>query len=202
MPKPGMTTFAISRISDIPSCFALFITEEILELVLETTNLERHHKPGCRGWKEVDMPELKAFLGLLLLVGVYHSRREATQSLWEAQTGRPVFAATVSRERFEEISGRLRFNNRATRTHRCCKQGVFCPIVERWSEQLPCMWVPEQTLTVDEQLVPFKGCCSFRVYMPKKPGRYGLKMWLLCDSVTSLQRSQRGPKASRWCWAL
>ncbi|KAL7382805.1 hypothetical protein ABVT39_027899 [Epinephelus coioides] len=95
IPKSGMTTFAISRISDIPSCFGLFVTEEILQLVLESTNLEGRRKPGCRGWKEVVVPELMAFLGLLLLVGVYRSRGEATRSMWDAQTGCPVFAATM-----------------------------------------------------------------------------------------------------------
>ncbi|XP_048855420.1 piggyBac transposable element-derived protein 4-like [Brienomyrus brachyistius] len=29
------------------------------------------------------------------------------------------------------------------------------------------------------------GRCSFRQYMPRKPGRYGLKLWVLCDARTS-----------------
>jgi hypothetical protein len=39
-------------------------------------------------------------------------------------------------------------------------------------------------MTVDEQLVPFRGRCSFLQYMPKKPVKYGLKFWLLCDTET------------------
>lgn len=40
---------------------------------------------------------------------------------------------------------------------------------------------PDRDVCVDEQLVPFKGRCGFRQYMPKKPAKYGLKVWALCD---------------------
>lgn len=39
-------------------------------------------------------------------------------------------------------------------------------------------------MTIDEQLVPFRGRCCFIQYMPKKPARYGLKFWTLCDVKT------------------
>lgn len=31
----------------------------------------------------------------------------------------------------------------------------------------------------------FTGRCSFKQYMPKKPARYGLKLWVACDAKTS-----------------
>ena len=39
-------------------------------------------------------------------------------------------------------------------------------------------------VTVDEQLIPFQGRCSFRQYMPSKPDKYGMKLFLLCDCLT------------------
>ena len=44
---------------------------------------------------------------------------------------------------------------------------------------------PYENITVDEQLVPFCGRCSFRQNIKSKPAKYGLKLWLLCDSSTS-----------------
>jgi len=38
--------------------------------------------------------------------------------------------------------------------------------------------------TIDEQLVPFRGKCSFRQYIPSKPAKYGLKIQILCDART------------------
>lgn len=40
-------------------------------------------------------------------------------------------------------------------------------------------------LTVDEQLVSFRGRCSFRQYIPSKPGKYGLKILWKCNTISS-----------------
>ena len=34
-------------------------------------------------------------------------------------------------------------------------------------------------VTIDEMLQKFRGRCKFRQYMPSKPGRYGIKYWIL-----------------------
>lgn len=41
------------------------------------------------------------------------------------------------------------------------------------------------SLTIDEQLIPSRGRCGFRQYMPSKPGKYGLKLFWCCDSKTA-----------------
>lgn len=46
-------------------------------------------------------------------------------------------------------------------------------------------YIPGTDLTVDEQLVPFRGRCPFRQYIPSKPAKYGIKVWWCCDSATS-----------------
>lgn len=42
-----------------------------------------------------------------------------------------------------------------------------------------------ENVTVDEQLVAFRGRCPFKQYIPSKPAKYGIKIWTLCDSKTS-----------------
>ena len=37
---------------------------------------------------------------------------------------------------------------------------------------------------IDEQLFPFRGRCGFRQYMQKKPSKYGIKIWMMCDCAT------------------
>lgn len=44
---------------------------------------------------------------------------------------------------------------------------------------------PGKDVCVDEQLIPFKGRCQFRQYMPSKPAKYGLKVWVTADVATS-----------------
>ncbi|KAL7381175.1 hypothetical protein ABVT39_001510 [Epinephelus coioides] len=40
-------------------------------------------------------------------------------------------------------------------------------------------------VTVDERLVPFRGRCPFKQFIPTKPGKYGIKIWVTCDTRSS-----------------
>lgn len=46
-------------------------------------------------------------------------------------------------------------------------------------------YTSDRHCTVDEQLLGFKGLCSFRVYMKAKPDKYGFKIFSLNDATTS-----------------
>ena len=37
-------------------------------------------------------------------------------------------------------------------------------------------------VSVDEAMIPFKGRSSLKQYMPKKPVRRGIKVWMLADA--------------------
>ena len=46
------------------------------------------------------------------------------------------------------------------------------------------LYNPEQNLCVDESMLKHKGHSDHVAYMPAKPGRWGLKVWVLAESVT------------------
>lgn len=150
------------------------------------TNLEGKKFFG-ESWNEVDWVDLQAYIGLLLLAGVYRSHNEATKSLWNAETGRAIFCATMSLRSFEVMTRVIRFDDRETRPCRWRddKLAAIREIWDKWVEILPKMYNPGQAVTVDECLVPFRGRCNFKQYMPSKPARYGIKIWAACDAKTS-----------------
>jgi hypothetical protein len=43
---------------------------------------------------------------------------------------------------------------------------------------------PRQENPTDEGLIKFNGRLSFKQYMPKKPNKFGIKIWMLADSET------------------
>ncbi|GBP57547.1 hypothetical protein EVAR_40075_1 [Eumeta japonica] len=49
---------------------------------------------------------------------------------------------------------------------------------------VPPNYVPGTNVTIDEQLLAFRGRCKFRMYIPKKPAKYGVKLEMICDSGT------------------
>ena len=46
------------------------------------------------------------------------------------------------------------------------------------------MYLPEQNLTIDEQMNSTKSRISFIQYMPRKPKKFDINMWVLCEAKT------------------
>ncbi|KAJ8402477.1 hypothetical protein AAFF_G00365600 [Aldrovandia affinis] len=86
-------------------------------------------------WKELYGTHLHAYMGVLILAGVYRSRDESTASLWDAETGRAIFRATMSLKTFHIFSRVIRFDNRETRPGRC-EQDKLAAIRDVWDRQL------------------------------------------------------------------
>ncbi|XP_070773707.1 piggyBac transposable element-derived protein 4-like [Enoplosus armatus] len=182
---PGPTRYVISRVDDIKSCFQLFLTDSMVTIVMNMTNLEGRRVYGDT-WKEVDPVNIEAYVGVLILCGVYRSRNESASSLWDADTGRAIFPATMSLQTFHILSHVIRFDDRHTRAA-CRQHDKLAPIREvwqKWVERLPLIYKPGPDITVDERLVGFRGRCPFKKYMPNKPPKYGIKIWA-CDAKTS-----------------
>ena len=55
-------------------------------------------------------------------------------------------------------------------------------LVQHLQETAHLLYVPPRTVCIDEGLVRYNGKCKLKVYEPSKPGCYGIKMYLLCDT--------------------
>ncbi|XP_036834956.1 piggyBac transposable element-derived protein 4-like [Oncorhynchus mykiss] len=183
---PGPTAYAATQARDIASAFHLFVTPAIERIIVEMTNLHGARKYGD-GWRPMDATDLRAYVGLLILAGVYRSRGEAAASLWDAESGRTVFRATMPLKVFHRYSRLLRFDDRQSRPARLAtdKLAAIREVWDLWEARLPALYNPGPDVTVDEQLVPFRGRCPFRQYIPSKPAKYGIKSWVACDAKSS-----------------
>ncbi|XP_063348689.1 piggyBac transposable element-derived protein 4-like [Pelmatolapia mariae] len=181
---PGPTHYAVARITDPLSSFRLFITDGIIQHIVSMTNLQGRREISV--WRDLDSDEMLAYMGLLILSGVYRSKHEPLTSLWGEKTGRRIFRASMSQKRFSHITRALRFDDKLTRpARRTNKLAPIRQVWDMWAHRLPMLFSPDRDVTVDEQLVPFKGRCSFRQYIPKKPAKYAIKVWAACDVKTS-----------------
>ncbi|XP_059196338.1 piggyBac transposable element-derived protein 4-like [Centropristis striata] len=182
---PGPTNYATTRIHDVKSSFDLFFTAEIISIIVQMTNLQGRR--SVANWSDVDATDIQAYIGLLILAGVYRSKGESTRSLWDDHTGRAIFRASMSHSKFRLINANIRFDDKLTRPsrHREDKLAPIRCVWEMWTHRLPMLFNPQEDVCVDEQLVPFRGRCKFRQYMPSKPAKYGLKIWVTADVATS-----------------
>nr|XP_054588962.1 piggyBac transposable element-derived protein 4-like [Nothobranchius furzeri] len=178
---------SLSATSKLLRTASIFLTTTILDVIIKYTNIEGRRKYD--DWTDVDRVELRALFGLLILAGVHRSRGESSASLWGEETGRPIFRATMSLGRFHMLTATLRFDDRLTRAaRRLVQQDKLAPLREvwdLWAARLPLAYNPGEDVCVDEQLVGFRGRCNFKQYMPSKPAKYGIKLWVVSDVATS-----------------
>ncbi|UYV83115.1 hypothetical protein LAZ67_22002256 [Cordylochernes scorpioides] len=178
-----------------PNCgidiFNLFFTAVIIKQISEFTNakIEEFRQRISDLTKSTysnftSEIEIRAFLGLLYLAGVYKSGHENVESLFASDgTGRDIFRSVMSVKRFLFLLLCIRFDNFKTR----CKEDRLSPIRDIFQtiiEKFQSCYTPAEYLTVDEMLVGFRAKCPFKIYIPSKPNKYGIKIVILADSRT------------------
>ena len=150
------------------SAFDLFITEEIIQLLCTNSNL--HGRRRCEDWRDVDKVEMRAYIGILILAGVYRLRHEATCGMWDAKTGRAMFRATMPLYGFTQISTNICFDDGLSRPGRFRndKFAAFCILWEKWVACLPLFFNPGVDVCVDEQFIGSQEGTLARVLAPKR----------------------------------
>lgn len=109
--------------------------------------------------------------------------------LWctDKKYARPIIPASMSRNRFQLLTTFLRFDDYSTRVQRRTsdKLAPIREVFDIFVQNCIRAYVPGSHVTIDEQLVSFRGRCPFRVYMKSKPDKYGIKIWAMADSKNS-----------------
>jgi len=161
-----------------------FIDDQFLDTIVECTNEKA--RSSCSQFV-TDRQELSAYIGITLLIGVYKGRGEPVRAIWSKSEGRRCISQFMLLKRFQLLTKYLRFDLTNTRATQRLKT-KFAPmgsVFDKWEQKLCRPFIPYEYVTVDETLVPFRGRCSFKQYMPSKPAKYGLKFWSLCDAKTA-----------------
>lgn len=173
-------------ICDPADALSLFLNNDVLSEIATHTNNEARRVIKNDTWRPCDAIELLAFFGLLLTAGHLSANDMNFEVLWSFLYGPPIFRATMGLKRFKFLLRFLRFDNKETRPQRRenDKLAAIRDVWETVNKNFGKYYLPGENITVDEQLVPFRGRCPFKQYMPSKPDKYGMKIWWACDSKT------------------
>lgn len=172
-------------------CWSCFFTYDVLNILVDCTNTyidskkEKYKDPSKA--RHTDECEMKAFLGLLYLAGLYKSNRLNLDDLWQTDgTGIDIFRAVMCLQRFRFLLSCLRFDDITTRPNRKLedKLAPIRMLFETIVVNCQANYVHTENVTIDEMLPAFRGRCQFRQYLPSKPSKYGIKIWTLADSKT------------------
>ena len=192
----GLASNAARCISTELDAFLLFFSEDIMQEIVNQTNEklqeqknkykesaeEEDFKKSEFLFAPLDRTELLAFLGLSVLRGTVPL--ESAAQLFHGAFSPPPFRATMSQRRYSKVLSCISFDDRASRADRrrgdkfCIMRDVF----RKFDGNLRKHYKPSDCLTIDETLVPYRGRCPFKVYMPSKPGKYGMLVRSVADA--------------------
>lgn len=164
-------------------CFHLFFNTEVIELLVMNTNLYidkiKENYQRDRDASPTDAVEVHAFLGLLIMAGVLRASHLNYIDLWAHDgSGVEIFRLTMSYKRFLFLLRCLRFDNIFDRPARQTVDNLaairnLCDILNR---NFVASYSPSENVTIDEQLIAFRGRFKGKVYMPNKPNKFGIKV--------------------------
>lgn len=166
----------------------LFTDEMLQKIVLHTNEKIRKIRPNYKNQtcvQDLDITELKAFIGLLIYTAIFKENHEHYTSWYSTDgTGREIYRCIMSKNRLDVLMNTLRFDDAETREQRR-ELDLAAPISELFQSFIQnCQEVYSigTCACVDEMLVAFRGRCKFKMYMPKKPAKYGIKIMCITDA--------------------
>ncbi|XP_057662491.1 piggyBac transposable element-derived protein 4-like [Diorhabda carinulata] len=169
-------------------CRNLFFSN-MLNMIVDSTNLyiesikaKFNRERNCR---PTDLIEIRALFGLLYLAGVFRGGHRNLKDFWASDgLGIDLFKIAMTEKRFRFLLRCLRFDDRSTREERrefdklAAVRNLFSNFIENFKKH----YHLGQNVTIDEMLPAYRGRCTFRLYIPSKPNKYGIKIFCLYDA--------------------
>ncbi|XP_067122083.1 piggyBac transposable element-derived protein 4-like [Centruroides vittatus] len=182
-------------------CWNLFVTDDILDTIVIHTNQQiqkvQPHYERERDANTTDLQEIKALIGLFYLAAYKKVNRCHVNEMWTMDgTGFEIARTAMSERRFRFLLANLRFDDKQTRGERLKfdKLAAVRTFLDVFTNNCIKNYNVSEYCTVDEKLEGFRGRCGFRQYIPSKPNKYGIKIFLLVDSKTFYTHvGQRAP---------
>ena len=199
-PIPGLKSRGPGGVPLPQTVFYLYWTDAVVDrIVLETNRYARevlpcmeNEQPRTKGgpsWKDVDRSDIRGWLGICILMGC--KRLPSVRQYW--MRSQPflycsLISSIMSLGRWEDIMRCLHLvdNNSVVRDVKDPRFDRIAKtrwLVENFVKVSKEIYNLEREITVDECVIPYKGrYCFIRQFMPDKPVRFGIKVWLLASS--------------------
>ena len=149
-------------------------------------NIVIYHEQRLGQWRDVNKDEMKAYLGVCVKMGINNLPKIADYWSSDIFIGNNGIKQTMTKNRFEEISQFFHLNNSSTepargeenfdRLYKC--RPTLTSIVRNAQHY----YSLKKNISTNEGMIAFKGRLLFRQYLPAKPTKYGIKVWMAADA--------------------
>ena len=174
--------------------FLQFMPESIFEEVARLTNISASLEFYAaaanknREWKEVTPLDIKKWFGLLFLFGIV--RKYSVNEYWTTDPllGLNSVNKIMNKGRFNDLRKYMSFYDKRKKAD---YEKVYPPLdpfykfrflLDHINEICRKAYIPERELSVDESMISYQGVHRLKVYMPRKPTKWGFKAFVLSES--------------------
>lgn len=177
--------------SEESSYFGLFINDDFYDYVALETNkyaayVTNKKKSKDIHWKDTTGPEIKAYIGVLLYMGIVKLPK-MEEYFKDDYIKCPLVTKAFTLQRFLKIEQYLHVND-AEKEPKYGSENYdilykirpILKIIEKFADH----YKPQREIAVDEAVIEFQGRCILKQYLRDKPHPWGLKAWCLCESDT------------------
>lgn len=169
--------------------------DAFFDILVEQTNLyATQHKrknpnlpPHSRAneWFDTTRAEMKQFVALSLLMVIV--RKPEIAHYWSTNPllKGSIFNSVMPRNRFQSILQFLHFADKSQFDPNDPDHDRLYkvrPVVEYLVNKFRTVYVPEDHISIDEELLLWKGNLAFKQYIPMKWARFGIKLFSLCET--------------------
>ncbi|KRZ84541.1 PiggyBac transposable element-derived protein 2 [Trichinella sp. T8] len=165
--------------------FRMYFTPQLLSHISFETN--RKATQSLYSNLATTVAEIEVLIGMLITMGVCEMPRY--RMYWANQTRMDTIANCMSHNRFETLLRFLHFNDNdkvvMDRNHPDYDRFYkIRPLIE--SIRKTCLEeTPGELQSVDEHIIPYKGRCKMKYYIPRNPDKWHLQVIARCGKMDS-----------------
>ena len=171
-----VTTLVTSSMNRTPyEIFKEYVPEKLILEMAMYTNIYALQKGAV--FKHTDPEEITKLLGMHILMGVM--KFPQIKMYWSNALNINSISSVMSRDRFFLLRAHLHLIDNNTIPPNCDDKFIKVrPLINAVLDR--CHQIPvEEIVSVDEQMIPFKGHLSIKQYIKNKPRPWGIKVFVL-----------------------
>ena len=155
--------------------FQKFVTHDMLDNVVENTNLYSVQKSGVS--TNTTRKEIEQVISMFFRMGLV--RMSSVRQYWEAESSYEPVSGVMARNRFQHLLTQRHFVDNATATEDEKKDKLWKirPWLKSMREQC-LVTTPDERCSIDEMMCQYRGQTSpIWQYIKSKPHPWGFKIW-------------------------
>lgn len=158
--------------------FKLYFDKELVDMIVRET--VRYAGQKNKFNFKLDDEDLHTFIGIILFSGYHALPRERMYWCRDEDVSVPFVSSAMSRNRFDDIK---RYLHVANNNEVDAKDKMFKlrPLITAINQRFQQFGIFTQCLSIDEQMVPYYGRHSSKMFIRGKPIRFGFKLWVLAS---------------------